>query len=519
MLRRSLLAAVLALALTAAHAPVGAAKGVGMMAAPAGVTVAGSPYRYVAVHPRVQGAPTVVARVDRNGGRLRRWWYLRGDYQVPAVAYDGSAGGLSADGGTLVLSRFTFEWPPRETRFAVLDTGLHLRHPDPSGQRPAHAFHHLDLPGFYSFDAISSDGRTVFLSHHLVRGRDIDEFEIRAMDTATGRLAPGPVPGGGRAGQPLSGLPITRATSGDGRLAYTLYFGAHRRISLLALDTVSGRVRRLALPMLRRRSPFLLQLGFGPAEHELVVRSRSAVAGRPPSQPLLRIDTRLLRVKGAYASIRVETAGHSAGGRPIQLEQVGNTTVSGSVLVFGCVHGTECVARHLMPLSNGCPDPYSNLYLVPNLDPDGLATGTRLNGHGVDLNRNFATAWQPIGARGDPEYSGPQPFSEPESRVAARLIRQLRPRLTIWFHQHWQPRPLVRAWGQSAPAARRFADLAGLPFRLLPWMDGTAPNWQNHHFPNTSSFVVELPPGELAAGMERRLNAAVLAIARQVGED
>jgi hypothetical protein len=241
-----ILTLALAVALASLSFPATAgAKGAGMMAAPAGVAVAGSPYRYIAIHPRVAGAPTVVARIDRQGGRLRRWWYLRGDFQIPAVAYDGSAGGLSADGGTLVLSRFKFEWPPRGSRFAVLDTGLYLRHPRrPGERRPAHAIHRLDLPGFYSFDAISPDGRTAFLVHHLVHGHDVGGFELRAIDTETGQLVP--VPGAGRPGAPLAGLPITRATSGDGRSIYTLYFGAHRRLFLLALDTVSGCARRLA---------------------------------------------------------------------------------------------------------------------------------------------------------------------------------------------------------------------------------------------------------------------------------
>ena len=72
----------------------------------------------------------------------------------------------------------------------------------------------------------------------------------------------------------------------------------------------------------------------------------------------------------------------------------------------------------------------------------------------------------------------------------------------------------MRAWGPSIPAARVYARLAGLPFHRLPWMDGTAPNWQNNHFPGTSSFVVELP----AAGTvdADRHGAAILALAGEL---
>lgn len=216
------------------------------------------------------------------------------------------------------------------------------------------------------------------------------------------------------------------------------------------------------------------------------------------------------------------TIGRSAEGRPIELHQLGDPALPGEVLAFGCIHGDECGASGLEPVSNGCPDPHADIYFVPDLNPDGAAAGSRLNGRGVDLNRNFPAGWKRLGRRGSPQYSGPRPFSEPEARLAARVVRRLRPEATIWFHQHWGSHGFVRAWGQSGPTARRFARLAGLPFRLMPWLAGTAPNWQNHRFPGTSSFVVELPRGRLAPGLKRRLGIAIDRLARweaQVGED
>jgi protein MpaA len=216
---------------------------------------------------------------------------------------------------------------------------------------------------------------------------------------------------------------------------------------------------------------------------------------------------------------RIGIVGSSSEGRRIGLRQVGDPKWSGELLVFGCVHGDECAARHIQPTTGGCPDPSADIYVVPNLNPDGAATASRLNGRGVDLNRNFPSGWKPIETRGDPQYSGPKPFSEPETRLAARIIGNLRPEATIWFHQHWGERPFVRAWGQSAADARRFAHLARMPFRLMRWPAGTAPNWQNHAFRGDSSFVVELPRGELEPAMESRLSKALVRIGRWVRED
>lgn len=117
------------------------------------------------------------------------------------------------------------------------------------------------------------------------------------------------------------------------------------------------------------------------------------------------------------------------------------------------------------------------------LNPDGSAVGSRQNADGVDLNRNFPLRWRAIS---DPIYnSGPRPRSEPETRIAMRLIGRLRPAVTVWYHQH---EDLIDLAGADRGLARRYAELAGLRATCLPFLPGTASSWSNHTFRGTSSF-------------------------------
>lgn len=185
--------------------------------------------------------------------------------------------------------------------------------------------------------------------------------------------------------------------------------------------------------------------------------------------------------------------GHSVDGRAIRPVVLGTPGAAHRVLVVGCIHGNEgagiAVVRRL--LRSSAPRG-TEIVVVPDLNPDGYLRRTRQNAHGVDLNRNFPSNWARIGTLGDLQYSGPRPLSEPESRYAAALVERLQPQITIWFHQ---PQGVVRAWGGSVDTARRFATLAGVAYRSIEWPYGTAANWQNHRFPHTAAFVVELPPG------------------------
>jgi murein peptide amidase A len=208
---------------------------------------------------------------------------------------------------------------------------------------------------------------------------------------------------------------------------------------------------------------------------------------------------------------RAEVIGESARGRPIRTIELGDPVSARTILVVGCIHGNECAGIAVSRLlARGATPATFDLWIVPNLNPDGYALRVCQNARGVDLNRNFPSEWRLMGQRWDPQYSGPRPLSEPETRIARRFILRIEPDVTLWFHQ---PQALVRAWGQSIDTARRYARLARVPYRSIRWPAGTAPNWQNHRFPGTASFVVELPPGPLSARAAARYARALRALA------
>jgi protein MpaA len=156
------------------------------------------------------------------------------------------------------------------------------------------------------------------------------------------------------------------------------------------------------------------------------------------------------------------------------------------------------------------PPPGINLWLLPTINPDGLAVGTLGNAHRVDLNRNFPYAWRHLGGSGYLN-SGPRPLSEPESRALYRFLLRVRPRLAIWFHQ---PLALVDDSQGSRRLERTFGRLTGLPLRRLTDYPGSIANWENHHFPRATAFVTELPPGPLTHTRATRYAHAILALTR-----
>ncbi len=213
---------------------------------------------------------------------------------------------------------------------------------------------------------------------------------------------------------------------------------------------------------------------------------------------------------GAAPRVRErELLGTSVQGRPIRAFHAGDPDEI-RVLVVGCIHGDECAGVRIADrLVRGRPRGFLDLWVVKTLNPDGRAAHTRQNARGVDLNRNFPFRWRP-GPRGR-YYPGRRPLSERESRIAVRFVERIRPDVTIWFHQ---PLALVDRSGGDVRVQRRFARMVGLPLVQLGRLHGTATSWQNHRFPGTTAFVVELPGGPLRPLDARRFARAVFALAR-----
>jgi hypothetical protein len=222
---------------------------------------------------------TALARVNPNGGGAVRSTSIGGGFTIPTVALDKSTSGLSADGSTLALAQPLAQFPQQRTRFQVLDArSLRVRDT-------------VTLPGTYSFDAISPDGGLLYLIQYT-SPTDPSRYLVRAYDVAAGHLLRAPVVDPTDSGRPMTGKPVTRAWSPDGRWAYTLYQGSDEGPFVHALDTAGHRAVCVDLDAIDLpKSLSGSQLAVSADGRELsIVRNDSAVA---------QIDTRTFTVSAA----------------------------------------------------------------------------------------------------------------------------------------------------------------------------------------------------------------------------
>ena len=110
--------------------------------------------------------------------------------------------------------------------------------------------------------------------------------------------------------------------------------------------------------------------------------------------------------------------------------------------ILGAVHGDEVEGAHMaLELFNWLSSSTEidmPIIVVPVVNVDGFKEKMRVNGNGVDLNRNLPSKqWTPE-AREAKYFPGTAPLSEPENKFLVSLFEKYPPRFILSFHS-WYP--------------------------------------------------------------------------------
>lgn len=143
--------------------------------------------------------------------------------------------------------------------------------------------------------------------------------------------------------------------------------------------------------------------------------------------------------------IRHASSVYGASLESIPLTFYSSDTRSTDLVILASIHGDEAETTVVVSEALRCI-PQGDLQAVVILcaNPDGMLRGTRGNGRGVDLNRNFPTSnWSPDpvfyktranDARDIALSPGSEPASEPETRALLSLVERLNPRAVVSLH-------------------------------------------------------------------------------------
>jgi hypothetical protein len=279
MVRRLACAAVAALGL--ALTPAALADGgpsPGIVWGGEGVLADGGNVRYVAMPLHHD---TFVGSLRTSDGVLVRSTSFNGGWGIPYVTNGGDVGGLSADERTLVLAQsLQCCGLRRDTSFLVLRA--------PSFK----LLERVDLKGDYAFDALSPNGKRLYLIQH-VSSLDFTQYVVRAYDLDAHKLLPRRIADRTQRGWVMAGYPVSRTTSPDGRWVYTLYQRNGAYPFVHALDSVRGVAHCIGIPWTGGdNAVWNMRLGLKDGGRTIAVHWRSG-------RSYLNMDTRTWRLSPA----------------------------------------------------------------------------------------------------------------------------------------------------------------------------------------------------------------------------
>jgi hypothetical protein len=267
-------AAVVGLAGAGAGAAAGPVPPV-MNGAPGIAAVGGT--HVVAVAKRGGGATQLRLVRDRDGTVLRTR-VLPAHVGVPMVTFSGLVEGTWAKGRRLVLASSVYE-DQVNTRFVVIDT------------RTLVPLRTVTLAGSFAYDAVSSDGRRLYVLQYPGGVQGGVRYVVRSVDLRNGKLEPGAIVDKSEPSERMSGVALARAWSRDGAWAYTLYNGGTSHAFVHALNTRTRVARCIDLPWAGNAQSVLdgVRLAVTPSRMLTLTGRGGAV--------LARVDTRTFSVQ------------------------------------------------------------------------------------------------------------------------------------------------------------------------------------------------------------------------------
>ncbi|NJM09618.1 MAG: murein peptide amidase A [Bdellovibrionaceae bacterium] len=158
------------------------------------------------------------------------------------------------------------------------------------------------------------------------------------------------------------------------------------------------------------------------------------------------------------------------------------------LLLMGGVHGDEPLGVHLAQQTLEflkCTEAKCPWILIPCLNMDGYKNNTRVNGRGVDLNRNYPSkSWSPSFEQRR-YFPGKEPGSEAEVKGVVSLLHEYEPRVAIHCHS-WKPM-VVCAGEPGRRDAERLSRSSG--YEVVPEIGYPTPGslsqfgWWDHNIP------------------------------------
>ena len=146
--------------------------------------------------------------IQPSSGRTLAEIQIPGGFLLPDLTGLGPTAGLSPNGRWLALVRQLFDLHGTTTSVLLGESSL------------TQPFRQVDFTGDFSFDALSNDGRSLYLIQKL---RDANHYQVRLYDIAGRALAPAAVVDKREPNEPMNGVRGDSVAAQAGNTAYTVY--------------------------------------------------------------------------------------------------------------------------------------------------------------------------------------------------------------------------------------------------------------------------------------------------------